>query len=195
MPDYSKCVIYKIVCKNKNIKDCYIGSTCNYINRKSQHKNCCNNVKSKLYNIKVYKFIRDNEGWDNWDFVIIEKYPCNDKVEKLIRERYWVELMGTLNNNIPNRAEKEYRDNNKEYHKEYHKEYRDNNKDKIAEYQKEYNKEYRDNNKDKIAEYQKEYRKNKKPYTCITCNTTMRSDSKTYHNKSKKHLRNLEKST
>ena len=230
MPDYSKCVMYKLVCKDKDIKDCYIGSTCNHSRRKSQHKNCCNNEKSKGYNIKVYKFIRDNGGWGNWDFVIIEKYPCNDKVEKGIRERYWIELMGTLNTEIPSRTKKEYYEKNKEKNKEHYKEYRDNNKDKAKEYQKEYRdnnkdkrkeyqKEYRDNNKDKAKEYKKEWyeknkekikeyskknktkeyerkkTRNKQPYTCLTCNKTITTGSKTYHNKSKKHLRNLEKST
>ena len=32
--DYSKTIIYKIVCKDINIKDCYVGSTTNFTNRK-----------------------------------------------------------------------------------------------------------------------------------------------------------------
>ena len=201
MPDYSKCVIYKIVCKDKNIKDCYVGSTCNHSRRKAQHKSDCNNEKSKGYNYNVYKFIRDNGNWDNWEFVIIEKYPVKDKIEKGIRERYWVELMGTLNSDIPSRTKKEYYENNKEYQKEYNKEYYENNKDKIVEYQKEYQKEYYKNNKDKAKEKNKEMyeknkdrilNKNKQPYTCLSCNITMNKSSKTPHEKTKKHLQNLE---
>ena len=207
MPDYSKCVIYKIVCKDKDIKDCYVGSTCNHSRRKSHHKNLCNNEKNRAYNGKVYKFIRDNGGWDNFEFAIIEKYPCNDKVEKLIRERYWVELIGILNNNIPNRTEKEWQEGNEEKIKEYQKEYRKNNREK---YRKEYNEEAKEyhkekyrNNRQKRLEKAKEYRENNKnkilekrrqSYTCITCNKTMNKSSKLRHNKSKTHLQNLQNS-
>jgi hypothetical protein len=49
--DYSKTIIYKIVCKDVNIKDCYVGSTTNFTNRKGQHKNIAINdtVKSHYY--------------------------------------------------------------------------------------------------------------------------------------------------
>ena len=158
MPNYEKCVIYKLCCKDTDIKECYIGSTCNYSRRKAEHKSKCNNENDRAYNFKVYQVIRDNGGWDNWDFVIIEKYPCKDKIEKEIRERYWVELIGTLNARIPNRTHKEYYDNNKEKILESCKEYRENNKEEIKQTKKEYYK----NNKDKIAEIHKEYYINNK---------------------------------
>jgi len=164
MPDYSKCVMYKIVCKDTDIKECYIGSTCNHSRRKTGHKNRCNDKNDKGYNLKVYKFIRKNGGWEDWEFVILEKYPCKDKVEKEIRERYWVELMGTLNSDIPSRTRKEwindnkdkireYRENNKEHIREQHKKYREKNKEHI----REQSKKYYENNKDKIREYNKDY--------------------------------------
>ena len=37
--------------------------------------------------------IRENEGWNNWSMIEIEKYPCNDKNEACARERYWYELL------------------------------------------------------------------------------------------------------
>ena len=39
--DYSKSVIYKIVCDDLNVKDCYVGSTTNFIKRKRHHKEAC----------------------------------------------------------------------------------------------------------------------------------------------------------
>ena len=147
-PDYSKTIIYRIICKNPSITDCYVGHTTNFVERKCQHKYNCNNKKTKSY---VYQFIRANGGWENWDIVEIEKYPCNDSNEALKRERYNFELYNaTLNNNIPSRTMKEWNNDNKEYQKEY----RENNKEK--------KKEYYENNKDKIKLYHKIYTLKKK---------------------------------
>jgi group I intron endonuclease len=93
MCDYSNSVVYAIVCKNSNIQDCYVGSTSNFEQRKRDHKKDCNNSNRKSYNLKVYKFIRDNGGFDNFKFEIIEELSCENKQELLERERYYVELL------------------------------------------------------------------------------------------------------
>ena len=152
--DYKNSVIYKIVCKDKDITDCYVGSSCSPTSRKSAHKSNCNNEKGKDYNIPVYRFIRDKGGWNNWDFVIIEKYPCEDKTELRIRERYWFEKLNpSLNDRYPQRAQKEYYEENKEEIAQQRKEYYEENKEEIA--QK--NKEYYEENKEEIAQQRKEY--------------------------------------
>ncbi len=43
--DYSKTIIYRIVCKDLSITECYVGHTTNFTKRKCQHKNDCNNEK------------------------------------------------------------------------------------------------------------------------------------------------------
>ena len=48
--DYSKGVIYEIVCRDINIPNKYAGSTCNFKGRKSGHKRSCNNKNSSKYN-------------------------------------------------------------------------------------------------------------------------------------------------
>ena len=112
--DYQNTVIYKIVCKDINIKDLYVGSTTNFIQRKKSHKNSCNYENQKNYNSYVYKFIRENGGWDNWDMIELEKYPCNDRNEKDKRERFWLEeLKASLNCFIPSRTKKEWYEKNK----------------------------------------------------------------------------------
>lgn len=180
--DYSKTIIYKLCCKDTNITDIYVGATTCMKARKSQHKNCCNKENTTGYNCKVYKFIRDNGGFSNFDMIMVEKYPCKDKLESDKRERYWLEELGaTLNKNIPSRTGKEYKKEYRQNNKKYWKEYRQNNTDKLTGYHKEYKK----NNKEKI----REYRKN--PYTCITCNKTMTKGNKYKHEKTKKHLQNL----
>jgi hypothetical protein len=147
--DYSKVIMYKIVCNDLNIKDCYIGHTTDFITRKSGHKNNCNNEKRRDYNIKVYNIIRDNGGWNNWSMIKIEDYPCNSKLDALKRERELIEeLKANLNCVIPLRTYKEYYEDTLIYQKERHKIYRENNKDKIKNNLKFYN----EDNKDKLRE-------------------------------------------
>ena len=42
---YENGLIYKIVCNDPNITDCYIGSTTNIVKRRQSHKSACNNKK------------------------------------------------------------------------------------------------------------------------------------------------------
>ena len=187
--DYSKTIIYKIVCNDLNITDVYVGHTTNFIKRKAQHKSDCNNINRKAYNFKIYNTIRNNGDFENWSMIEIEKYPCNDINEACSRERYWYELLNAkLNTNYPARNKTEY---NKDYYqdnKEYKKEYRDNNKDKMQEY----NKVYYENNKNKIKEYQEKNKNNinamrKIPYICDICNGNYTHANRAQHINSKKH--------
>jgi len=161
--DYSKCIVYKIVCNDLNVTDCYVGHTTSFKHRKAQHKNCCGNEKSKRYNLKVYQIIRANGDWENWSMVEIEKYPCKDNNEACARERFWFEkLKANLNSCVPNRTFKEYRN---KYYQE--------NQAKI----KENNKNYYQENQSKITQ----------KFNC-ECGGKYLYSSKSQHLKSKKHL-------
>jgi len=124
MPDYSKCVIYTI----RTGEGLYVGSSCNFVNRKRQHKQDINNENSEKYNRKLYKTIRDNDG--AWDMQPHSEYPCNSKTEMNIEEeRVRQELKADLNmNSCYNGLSKS----------EYDKEYSLKNKDKKREYDKAY---------------------------------------------------------
>ena len=203
MTNYDNSVIYKICCKDEAITDVYVGSTVNARNRKHTHKSTCNNKKSENHNAVVYRYIRDYGGWENWQFVLLEKFPCKDRQELIIRERYWYEMLGAkLNVYYPQRSQKERnkeylsRPEVKEHRKEYRKEYnsRPENRERIKEYQrtteqKTKKKEYyaRPDNKERMREY------NKQTYTCLPCNKVLKIGSKWSHEKTNKHLQNLEK--
>jgi hypothetical protein len=106
--NYANISIYKIICNDVTVTDCYVGSTSNFTKRKSSHKSMCTNIKNNNYNSNVYKKIRGSGGWDNWSMVEIEKYPCKDNIEATLRERHWILLLGcTLNTVIPNPLFKE----------------------------------------------------------------------------------------
>ena len=87
--DFSRTEIYKLQCKDKNILETYIGYMTNR-NREACHKSSCNKETSPDYNDYKYKFIRENGGWDNWELIIIEKYPCNNLIEAREREQYYI---------------------------------------------------------------------------------------------------------
>jgi len=163
--DYKKSVIYKIYCKDTDVKDFYIGSTKDMKTRKQAHKDNCNNENSKGYNIYLYQFIREHNGWNNWNMVEIEEYPCVDRTELEQRERYWYdELKPSLNMIKPyvssiekieqkKECDKNYYENNKDKLNAYNKE----NYEKNKENRKEHMKEWREKNKDIIREKKKEY--------------------------------------
>ena len=100
MPDYSKSVIYKIYCKDEEIKEIYIGVSCKFSSRRSKHKKNTNNKVGRLYWLKLYKYIRENKGWNNFNMEIIEFYPCNSKEDLNIREKYYIDLYNAGLNTI-----------------------------------------------------------------------------------------------
>lgn len=139
--DYSKTIIYKIVCKNEDVKDIYVGSTTRFKERRREHKKHCINEIYKEYNYKVYQMIRANGGWTNWEMIEIIKQPCKDVAESHALERHYYELLNcNMNTQIPSRTQKEY-----------DKEYYQINKDKIKQYQNE----YRTKQRERKAELQK----------------------------------------
>ena len=84
--NYSNVVICKLSCKDKSITDKYIGSTTNFTKRKYQHKQACIQPTNKFYDTSKYKFIRDNGGWENWEIIEIENFPCKTNRELTKRE-------------------------------------------------------------------------------------------------------------
>ena len=101
---YSKTTIYKIICKDPNIKDVYVGHTTNFTNRKYTHMTYCNkNMDNKLYNC-----IRENGGWNNWDMVIIETCKFTNQKEARLKEQEYYELLQANLNSIPPYTTKNY---------------------------------------------------------------------------------------
>ena len=184
--DYSKSIIYKICCKDLEIKDIYIGSTTNFRKRKNCHKSSCNNNNLPEYKYNVYKFIRDNGNWENWDMVMIEEYKdCESKLQLRKKERYYIEtLKCTLNVQIPTRTTKERSVDNKEQNKINNHIYYENNKERILEKFRIRGKQYRIDNYEKI---------NKKHNCC--CGGSYTYTNKLQHMRTNKHIKYLENNT
>jgi hypothetical protein len=193
MVNYSNSIIYKLCCNDTDVKEIYIGSTTSFRARKSGHKTSCCNPNDKGHSYSLYKFIRENGGWENWCMIQIEQYNAQDKRELLSKERYWIEqLKPALNKDIPGRTSQEYYQDNKEIINRKTQTYKQLNREKIRITRTKYkqlnqericmkNKEYRDANKERIAFLSAQ------KIEC-NCGGVIRRDSLSKHKKSKHHL-------
>jgi hypothetical protein len=95
--------VYKIYCKDSSITEFYVGSSCDFHQRKRKHKSSCNNPKDKQYNYKVYRYIRNNGGFDNWDFeILLETEVENNKELKLKYEKLKNNTTKIIKKNLKN---------------------------------------------------------------------------------------------
>ena len=81
---------YKFVCKNPDILFSYVGHTVSFRHRKFSHKSRCSNPNNKDYTMPLYKCVRENGGFDNWDMIEIHTQICKNKRDA---ERIETELM------------------------------------------------------------------------------------------------------
>lgn len=90
--------IYKIFCKDNNIKDVYVGSTKQLKQRITTHKTTLNNPNNPHNKYKLYTTIRQNGGWENWSHEVLEELDNTSRLDARKREEYWTNLLGaTLN--------------------------------------------------------------------------------------------------
>jgi hypothetical protein len=161
--NYANIQIYRFICNDINIINTYVGSTTDWNNRKRQHKCNCINLSVKQHNLKMYQIMRENGGWDNWNMILIENYPCNSRREAEQREQYWKEHynddMGmndaTLNNKKRLDKHKKYRDDNSIQLLNKKKEYYQINKEaillKVNQYRKDHKEEINQKRRDNQA--------------------------------------------
>jgi hypothetical protein len=94
-------VIYKFECKNKEITNIYIGHTNNEIKRYTEHKSSYNGSGNNK-NCKIYQFIKDNGGWDNWNFIILERFSFSKDIAFKKEKEWYDQLQPNLNDRSPN---------------------------------------------------------------------------------------------
>ena len=87
--------IYKIFCNNENVKEIYIGQTKNFDVRKGQHER-----DSKISDLKLYKKIRENGGWENWTMLKLNFHECRDDLESRQIEQKYIDLFNSTLNTI-----------------------------------------------------------------------------------------------
>lgn len=150
--------VYQIKCKDPKITATYVGSTVDLKQRICQHRHRCIEGNKKSH-YKLYVFIRENGGFDNFEFNVLQSYQDITK-EDLIKEeeKYFKELTPELNINHPTRSYKEWYQEEKEKVLKQCKKYREKNKEKLSEQHKEW---YQKNKDDHKAKCKTRYEKNK----------------------------------
>jgi hypothetical protein len=151
MTDYKKGKIYRIVCNITGLT--YYGSTCEptLARRLAKHVGDFkhfNDGKTESYTTS-FKVI---EG-GNYVIVLVELFPCDNKMELRQRERFFIEGNECVNKNIPTRTREEWCVLNRNQLKVKQVKYSLENKEKIRLYKVE----YALKNKEKIRLYKVEY--------------------------------------
>ena len=154
---FKEYTIYKIECKDPEIKHLYVGSTEIYETRVNVHKSECNNEKSNGYNIYVYQKMREFGGFDNWNIEILEKVICRKEDARKLEEEYRVKLKADLNSRGCYTDRKEYEKNYREEKEEKIKKYREAHKEYLKEKKKEYKIRDRERKMEELREKAKEF--------------------------------------
>jgi len=176
MPDYKQGRIYKIV------------SPCGLTYYGSTTMRLWDRMRVHHVDIKKGKNCSSKRVIEaGGEIYLVEMYPCNSQEELRTREAWYIRYRPCVNENIPNRTQKEYYQDTKQHKKEYYQ----NNKRKQIEYCKSY---YQDN-KEKISAQKKEYYENNKQkikarlsqkYHC-ECGGKYTHNHRTRHFKTQKH--------
>lgn len=196
---YKNGKIYRIVC-NETGKQ-YIGSTCMTLcKRIYKHKEGYTfYMRGKHNYVSSFVIIEKN----NFNIVLIEEYPCENKHQLRSRERYWIENSICVNLTIPTRTKKENREAKYEEYQERDKKYYEENRERVLERQKKYyednrddrqlyNKKYWEDNKQELHEKHKTYYNENKEYITLNktdcpCGGRFGMSNKSNHEKTKKH--------
>jgi len=156
--NYDFYMLYCLDCPDKF----YIGSSSNLEERMRLHESNCHNPNSYEYHKKAYQSIRENGGWDNWDYIIIHSEKNLTESEAKQHEQGFMDSWGaTLNSKsaFSNR-------------KAYLKKYREENRERIKEY-------YQNNREELLAQ-------RKEKITC-ECGSIINRGDITKHRKTIKH--------
>ena len=79
--------IYQITCNNQ----LYIGSTNNLKNRIRQHRYNCTKITNKKYNLPLYKYIRENGGFENIKIEILKIFDSKNLEDQKKEEQIFIE--------------------------------------------------------------------------------------------------------
>jgi len=182
------------IIRHNHSNNCYIGSTTDFQQRIKQHKRVCYYENLPSYKYKLYQFVRENDGWDN--FNITRLYECEEEKLKIKEQHYMDLIKPSLNSvNAFGEDEEKKKEGDRERSRNYRKNYRDIINEKLKIYYDRNKKKYKvyraeryEKEKDIISE------KKKEKMTC-ECGSEFRITDKARHYRSLKHQRFLASSS
>jgi hypothetical protein len=184
--------VYRICCLDPLITESYVGSTDRVARMKQQHENTCKDANDKHHHYRVYQYVRENGGFDNFQMIVLERVAYTLKHELALRERHHLETKASLNMRTPARGKQEYLDANRGNKAVYDKEYREKNKHVVLANKKQYYHEHKNDPVEKAerAAYHKQHNTAKKDLRPCGCGSTINFGSTSNinsHNKTKRH--------
>jgi len=162
--DFNQCYIYHI--KSKDGEVCYVGSTSNLNSRKSSHRYNCSHENNKFYHLDIYKYIRNNGGFSNFQIVPIRKLEnVKNKNDLLIAEQAEMNKYSGLKNMRGSYQTEEervkqnlqWRKENPEKIRQSYKKYYEANKEQIIEKTRIWMKEHPEKNSENHRQWLKEH--------------------------------------
>lgn len=139
--------IYKIICKTRP-RMIYVGSTTSTLKERFLvHRLNSNTPYYK--NNNFYNYVKKNNGWNNFEIILLENFYGNNMTELRIKEeQYRIKLHANLNSRKCNNKE------NPQSHylrnKPYYDEYKILNREKIRKYNIEYQRQYKLKKKEEL---------------------------------------------
>ena len=186
MPDYSKGKIYKIL--NDIDNEVYIGSTVVPLSdRMGKHRACVKHDST----YKLHQHMK-TIGVEHFYIELLEHHSCDNVEELRAKEGEWIRKVGTLNQCIAGRTDKQYRVDNREIISEKKKQYRIDNRGEILEKQKQYRIDHREEILEKKKQYRIDNREKIKERCVCECGTDVNKNHISRHRKTNKHKQLME---
>ena len=106
----------------------YVGGTIDIRERMIKHKSDYNKNKE----IKLYTIARENGGYDNFTYEVVDTHACETKKDLRIHEQLWIDkLQPSMNSKKAHKTQEQTKKELKEYHKKYHEKKSEERKKKI----------------------------------------------------------------
>ncbi len=162
MIDYKNGKIYRLVCNTTGNQ--YIGSTTRPLSQRlGGHKGMYKKFLEGKTTNQMSSFSILSEK--NYEMILIEEFPCENKNLLERRERYFIETMKCVNKVKPAQTKEELKEHDQKYKQEHKKEikelgqkYYQENQEKIKEYKQKYQQEHKVELKEYKQKYQQEHK-------------------------------------
>lgn len=189
MNKYENSKIYKI-CSDFG-DDMYVGSTTNQLSKRmathrSDYRQWKQGKKGKCSSYDIF----DKYGVDNCKIILVEECKCNNKNQLRKKEDEYIRNMDCINKNKAFITDEEK--------KQYKQQYYEDNKHNILEQVKQNYEQNKDNKLQQMKQYYEQNKEKlleqmKQPKHCDDCNCEIRKSDFKKHERSKKHINNLNK--
>ena len=149
--DYKNGKVYRIV-SNVSGKQ-YVGSTTQPLSKRlSYHKSGYSQwKKGKHHYYTSFEVIEEGD----YDIVLVEECPCENREQLHRRERHWIETVECVNKRVEGRTKEEWTSQNRDKVLESQRKYLQKNRDTVLENKRKYYQSHKDTYKNYVEQHKK----------------------------------------